>query len=93
MSEDTLMVELRGELFKLEKFELTFGDALRAKRKASLSTTSEEYEKRHEMLWLTQIILEKNGIEKDIDWIVDVPMAEMQHILKQVKESNPSLGK
>lgn len=89
MSKEQLIVELRGEVFKFEDFELTFGDILAAKQKARLSSNGGKYAEQHEMLWLTQKIFEKNDYDKDISWLKDVPIKEMQYLMSKIDGANP----
>lgn len=89
MSEDTLIVELDDKVFKLEEFNFTFGEILTAQKKAEISNTKgKEYHKRHETFWTVNELLKKNGFNVDISWLKDVPISDMQHVLKKIKENN-----
>lgn len=88
-NDGALIVELRGEVIKFENFQLTFGDVMQAKHRAQRSASQGKEEMAHEVFWLVRKLFEKNGIDKDIEWIRDVPIYEMKHVLKKINERNP----
>lgn len=84
--DETLVVELDGELFRLNSLELTFGDVLEAQSKARISSSADkdDYAKRHEVFWMVRKIFSKNNIDIDVEWLKDVPIKEMDRVLEQI---------
>lgn len=96
MTEDdeTLVVQLNREVVKLDNFQLTFGDVLKAQQKAKRSNVKGEDErKQHTILWLVEQLFKKNGVDPDIDWLINIPIDEMRHVLEKMNEVNDNLEK
>jgi len=92
--DDQLIVELDGEVFKLDTFKLTFGDVMAAQQKARISNSKgSKYHKQHEVFWLVNRLFKKNGFDLDISWLSDVPIHEMKHVLEKIDEHNPGFNK
>ena len=88
---EKLVVELDGELYRFNKFNLTFGEVLKAKKKARMSRSKNdrgEIYKWHEVFWIVNELFRKNGMEVDIDWLKDVPMSDLQHVVRKMAEKN-----
>lgn len=88
---EKMIVELDGQVYRFEEFDLTFGEMLVAKQKAHASKSKknqDEMHKRHEAFWMVNELFKKNGMDVDIAWLKDVPMSDLYHVIQKMAEKN-----